>query len=697
MTLTHPVDHKCISPRQRSFVVACLWIALLSVLFAPVVKADGSALTHTPYEEQLDRYLSLSDREAKRVLLQEVIVGLNTRHAPSTYVRAWTYRAFEVAEDGDVDNAVSIVTDLVRYAERNPYPDVWSEVLANKVALLAWQGETTQALLVSDQLAEHLIHAENPRVRYYGNVVITGMFRSNSQFERALTHALYAQDALSEINNERSATRRLGLNRQIALIQSDLRNYPAALEIVNRSIREAREDSSLEEDIPSLLLMKGYLHGQMDQHQASIDVHQEAIEWAERTNQPGIVLVSMNNIGSTLIHQERYAEAEEVLSQALEQALAAENEDTAHLIQFNLGYIQVMLGNASEGIAAIEEHGAYLLEHYSESEQVDLYTYIAKAYQRAGMFEQQAEALLEQRRLNEEVFQSEREKSMSEMQARYEAIEQAQQIELLEQRNALQERVIENARLQRTIFILFGIVVVFGLILVALLYRAARRANLRLKDANKQLEFHSLRDPLTQLLNRRALQEQMSKRQTDERRAQPGQHPDAMILLDIDFFKKINDQYGHAAGDQVLKVIGERLATLARSSDMVIRWGGEEFLIFLRNSDPEKLAEITERVLRTIGDEPVQHEDMEIPVTATAGFISLPFAGIPEKDLNWERALQIADMALYIGKVHGRNQAYGIMGLNAPYEQVQPLLERDLSKAIDQDKVDYIIVKGPQK
>ncbi|WP_194756779.1 tetratricopeptide repeat-containing diguanylate cyclase [Aliidiomarina indica] len=697
MTNASQVRSICSDVRHRYSLVLGLWMLLIGSMLPLAVWADSTPLTYPPYEEKLDRYLSMSDREEQNALLREVIIDLNSRFAPVTYVRAWTYRAFELAEAGDVEGATQIIEDLIRFAERNSYPDVWCEVLANKVALLTWQGETTEALLVADQLAEHLLHAKDPRVRYYGNVVITGMFRSNSQYERALTHALYAQDALNEINNERSATRRLSLNRQIALIQSDMRNYASALDIVNRAIREARDDTRLHEDIPALLLMKGYLHAQMDEHQASIDVHHEAIEWAERTNQPGIVLVSMNNIGSTLIHQERYSEADEVLSLALQQAIEAEDTGTEHLIRFNLGYIQVMLGNVQEGIAAIEEYSDLLLERYSASEQADLLNYVAKAYQRARMFEQQAEVLLEQRRISEEVFQSEREKSMSEMQARYEAIEQAQQIELLEQRNALQERVIENARLQRTIFILFGVVVVFGLILVALLYRAARRANLRLKDANKQLEFHSLRDPLTHLLNRRALQEQMAKRALDERRAQPGQHPDAMILLDIDFFKKINDQYGHAAGDQVLKDISERLAALARSSDMVIRWGGEEFLIFLRNSDPNKLADITERVLNTIGEEPVQFEDMTIPVTATAGFVSLPFAGISEKDLNWERALQIADMALYIGKVHGRNKAYGIMGLNAPYEQVQPLLERDLSKAIDQNKVDYIIVKGPQK
>ncbi|RUO34170.1 diguanylate cyclase [Aliidiomarina sanyensis] len=657
-----------------------------------------SPWTDAALEQRIDAYLNMRDREAARAELDAILSAVETANAPTTYVRAWTTQAVSIAQDGDVEGAIQVIQDLMEYAERHAYPDVWVEVLANKVALLTWQGETARALVVAEQLSEYLEDAVDHRVRYYGNVVVTGLFRSNSQYERALSHALAAQEALSHTNNERTATRRISLQQQITFIYSDLRNYPAALEVSERALREALENDYLGL-AASLLLARGYLFSQMDQHEDAIEVHRQAIDLAEQAGEIGIVLVSRNNIGSAYIHLERYEEAHTELTEALALAKEVGDEETADLLRYNLGYIQVMQGDIEAGIAEVEFYATRLQARYSAAEYAELLEHTATLYEHAGMYQEQAQALLEQRRLREEVFQAEREKSISEMQVRFEAREQAQQIELLEQRNALQERVIENAALQRQIFILFGVVVVFGLIIMIMLYRMARRANLRLKVVNKQLEFHSMRDPLTHLLNRRALQEQMQKRNPAEkadRRVKLGEHPDALILLDIDFFKRINDNFGHAAGDEVLKELSQRLQGLARSSDLVVRWGGEEFLIVLRNSDSKVLPSIVSRILDAIAEQPVHFEGRAIPVTATAGFVTLPFAGVPEEEVNWERALQIADMALYIGKVHGRNQAYGIMGLKVPFEQVQPLLETDLAKAIEEDMVEYTVLHGPK-
>ena len=96
-----------------------------------------------------------------------------------------------------------------------------------------------------------------------------------------------------------------------------------------------------------------------------------------------------------------------------------------------------------------------------------------------------------------------------------------------------------------------------------------------------------------------------------------------------------------------------------------------------------------------VAAEPVQCDGKLIPVSASGGFIHLPFAGVDETDLNWERALQIADMALYLSKVHGRNQVYAITGLRCDYDSARQALTNDLQGAIQQNMVDYITIKGP--
>jgi diguanylate cyclase (GGDEF)-like protein len=235
-------------------------------------------------------------------------------------------------------------------------------------------------------------------------------------------------------------------------------------------------------------------------------------------------------------------------------------------------------------------------------------------------------------------------------------------------------------------------------VFIFLLYRKVRKVNEQLQQVNTQLEFHAVRDPLTGLYNRRSFVELMKTRVAlaeVERREDGTDNPDCLILMDIDLFKHINDTWGHAVGDSVLTEVALRLKNAVRDTDMVLRWGGEEFLIYSPKSNPMQITRLVERVLRAIGEKPIAVGELQVPVTMTAGFISLPFSGVPEGVCNWEKTLQMADMALYLGKAHGRNRAYGMAKLLVPHEQAMPILEHDLSAAISAGMVELIEVLGP--
>jgi diguanylate cyclase (GGDEF)-like protein len=227
-----------------------------------------------------------------------------------------------------------------------------------------------------------------------------------------------------------------------------------------------------------------------------------------------------------------------------------------------------------------------------------------------------------------------------------------------------------------------------------------RKTNEELQKANKQLEFHAVRDPLTGLHNRRSFVELMAARtaaEENDRRENSNDLPDCLILMDIDLFKHINDTWGHSVGDVVLKEVALRLTNCVRESDMVLRWGGEEFLIYSPKSSPEQITKLVERVLTAIGRDVIQVGDLLIPVTVTAGFISLPFSGVSEENCGWEKTLQMADMALYLGKAHGRNRAYGLSKLLVKHEKAMPLIDHDLSAAISAGMVELIEVIGPMQ
>jgi diguanylate cyclase (GGDEF)-like protein len=165
--------------------------------------------------------------------------------------------------------------------------------------------------------------------------------------------------------------------------------------------------------------------------------------------------------------------------------------------------------------------------------------------------------------------------------------------------------------------------------------------------------------------------------------------------MDIDEFKQINDTYGHAVGDQVLTEMARRLKSTVRDTDMILRWGGEEFLIFSPKANAAQITRLVDRVLRAVGGTCFDIGNLKIRVTVTAGFIALPFSGIPETECDWEKTLQIADMALFLGKAHGRNRAYGLGKLLVTKEQALPMLETDLAAAIAANMVEVIELIGP--
>jgi diguanylate cyclase (GGDEF)-like protein len=124
------------------------------------------------------------------------------------------------------------------------------------------------------------------------------------------------------------------------------------------------------------------------------------------------------------------------------------------------------------------------------------------------------------------------------------------------------------------------------------------------------------------------------------------------VLIDIDKFKSINDKYGHPAGDQVIRVIGKLLKTAARQQDVAARYGGEEMALLMPDTNRSAAATVAETVRRAIMARPVQHEKLNIPVTASFGVVTFE-KGVPFTQP--AQVLKAADLGLYNAKHSGRN------------------------------------------
>ncbi len=164
-----------------------------------------------------------------------------------------------------------------------------------------------------------------------------------------------------------------------------------------------------------------------------------------------------------------------------------------------------------------------------------------------------------------------------------------------------------------------------------------------IENKNKELTFLATRDPLTNCFNRRALYEHLGSKFDG---ARTGDAEFSCIMADIDFFKKVNDTYGHAAGDEVIKMAANSLREVVRDLDMVARFGGEEFCVILPGAPLDQAQLIAERCRQKI-EEKVTNG---IKVTGSFGVTSMRMGAVTSNEL-----IQQADEALYYSKQHGRN------------------------------------------
>jgi diguanylate cyclase (GGDEF)-like protein len=158
----------------------------------------------------------------------------------------------------------------------------------------------------------------------------------------------------------------------------------------------------------------------------------------------------------------------------------------------------------------------------------------------------------------------------------------------------------------------------------------------------------ALVDGLTRLWNRSGMEDLVHKQIAI---AKETQENFGIALIDIDNFKSVNDKYGHSAGDSILRAVAKRLLTGYRATDTVGRWGGEEFLVIMNNSDTDSAFNAAERARKTLSSQPILFENLEITITVTTGLSNFDWADPCETI----QLVSSADKALYEGKLEGKN------------------------------------------
>jgi len=397
------------------------------------------------------------------------------------------------------------------------------------------------------------------------------------------------------------------------------------------------------------------------------------------------------NLSDNYLKEHDYVHAAQYAKESLRYTRLSNDQTVEAVARANLGQAYLGLGRIAEGKRQYEAGMARYEQQNDKPElQATLREY-GEALERAGDLTAAVSAYHRERVLSNELFEKQRRQAVLELQERYDTDKRQRQIQLLSQENQAKGAEIENRRLQQRVWWLMALVFGLASVVVGLLYRKVRHANAQLEVKNLELKTQSTLDPLTSLYNRRHFQEHM-------RECAPGtprgdDTVGALFLLDVDHFKHINDRHGHAAGDAVLKMIAENLRVVLRGTDMIVRWGGEEFLAFLPALPRHGIDEVARRILDGIASQVVRYQEREISVSVSVGFAPYPLApaGAP---LPWECAVNLADMALYLAKANGRNRAYGVRGFHNFQHTSMARIEQDLEGAWRAGLVDLSVVQA---
>jgi diguanylate cyclase (GGDEF)-like protein len=200
--------------------------------------------------------------------------------------------------------------------------------------------------------------------------------------------------------------------------------------------------------------------------------------------------------------------------------------------------------------------------------------------------------------------------------------------------------------------------------------------SLELQRKNLELQEISFTDVLTGVWNRRYLEEILTAeagqvlrnyqraRGSDIRKMD---HRDLVfIMVDMDYFKEVNDQHGHPKGDRLLQLVAQRLSTVVRKSDVLVRWGGEEFLIMSRSTDPAGTPAFCSRILEVIASEPFDlGHGITVRKSCSVGWSAYPWSRSAYEAICAEESIALADAALYRAKAFGRNLGVGIVATDA--------------------------------
>ncbi|WP_296051251.1 diguanylate cyclase [uncultured Alteromonas sp.] len=508
--------------------------------------------------------------------------------------------------------------------------------------------------------------------------------RQLGQFESALSQLERALPLLRQENNNQATASTL---MQIARVYSEIaQNDEAMLYLQEAAVLiDTLQIKTLQAELDYHL---GQVNIQMG-HYANARRHleQSRAQFTQLEAQCDVTKIDAS-LGNILIYQNQSEAGITLLESKLQQATLY--NCTTLLTDLHLTLAQAYLGNdqkalkrhLEQGLQQAIERGELLTQARFEAVKMQM-------HEQSGDYQSALGALKRQQQLEKQSLEQRRSLALLYLQSQLDVERQAQSLELLNKNQAIQLAKAEQQELEvRMLYAsLFAVTLLVFLIWSRFnhgqrsrfLKREVRRRTQELESKNAELENAyialeraSLMDPLTGLYNRQYLNNQLPQEINRAQQAYLLSHethlensPSDMLcfLLDIDNFKRINDTYGHMAGDRILTDLAKVMRSVFRPSDMLIRWGGEEFLAVCRNTNRLEAVALADRLRNGIHEHDFQISTQHsLHITCSIGFCVLPLYPSEPALLDWDSYFGLLDECLYAAKRSGKDCWIGLVG-----------------------------------
>jgi len=382
----------------------------------------------------------------------------------------------------------------------------------------------------------------------------------------------------------------------------------------------------------------------------AMTIKRRALARARAAKDNYLISVCMHDIGYAHIALGEYKQALEIFRRIAENETTLKNPRAISGANMNIADIYSRLGRNEEALRLSRDTLEFARKNGLGELEPEILSNIISILTNQGRLREALKRQQELTELNENLSQRELDRKISEIQDRHRLMEQEAEIRILRQ-----DKEIRGLQLGRQRFLILSMIgLLFFLSLLAILaysgYRAKRRANRDLETLNLRLDELSRHDTLTGLSNRRDMMEKLAMLKA---RADRDGTPLAMLMIDMDHFKRVNDSRGHDEGDRVLQAVAHTLRNRIRAQDLLARWGGEEFLIALADTDHAGAMNAAEQFRRAVEKETASSRSAGTPATITVGVARYE----PGEDL--QSLITRADDRLYVGKRAGRNRVAG--------------------------------------